>query len=84
MLDAMDNRPFGGAGKRATNIRTEKASYLTKIGRSDFGHASKPIVIKWKNSWLRCLDAFRTICIDSKGEIQSVFEKMRSSCQFAV
>jgi len=39
---------------------------------------------KAPGGWLGFLDAFRTICIDSKGEIQSVFEEMRSSCQFAV
>jgi site-specific DNA recombinase len=34
--------------------------------------------------WLGFLDSFRTICFDSKGEIQSVFEEMRSGRRFAI
>jgi hypothetical protein len=36
-------------------------------------------------NWLGFLDSFRTLCFDSKGEIQSLFEEMRASgCQFSV
>jgi hypothetical protein len=34
------------------------------------------IEIKCKNSWLGDLDSFRTLCFDSKGEIQLMLDEL--------
>jgi hypothetical protein len=46
--------------------------------KSDFRDRRKIVTHSFDKTWLEFLDAFRTLCINSKGEIELIFEELRA------
>jgi hypothetical protein len=77
--------PQAGDGLREAASGGQNRNRFSKMtSKTDVLFYSKGTKKRCDINWLGFLNSFRTICLDSKGEIQSVFEEMRSAHQLVI